>query len=131
FKLQGVGANSLGAGNGDEDSTRAMSSGDRAAERLGKAKVDMRLKGTEKGNGLAGGGGKRYRNTWIIKDEKAMQRLGEVDKMLRALVGRGKGGSQGITGLTEKSMGNAGMMKVCNGCGKIMKKEWMRCPFHL
>lgn len=51
-----------------------------------KAKVDGKLRGTARGLGMGVGGGKRYKKEWVVKDERALEVKGRVDRVLKELV---------------------------------------------
>jgi hypothetical protein len=72
--------------------------------------------------GAQGEGTKRYRNAWVIRNEKALKLKTEIDRRLRAL-------SVDIaTGL--KPEGRVETDRRCRGagCGRFVKNEWRYCP---
>lgn len=117
------------------------------------AKVPGRLRGTAKGL-AAHGGGKRYRQVWSIRDEKAMEEKRRVDRGLRKLMEReggrrsvmesdtkvagrgetpgenGRDRSQGEQGgYVERVMSGGKARRIHRGCGRVMSDDWSRCPF--
>jgi hypothetical protein len=119
--------------------------GDRVAE-LGKAVVNEKeYKGKRVGAGAGGLGKRFYRGEWIIKDEKAFGLLGEVNEALMATL-VGSLGFLTTLGMIERTKaplgtiihqemdgkrnGEGKLRRICGDCRKLMKAEWMRCPFH-
>lgn len=123
---QALGVGSEGAG------------GDREAD-LGRAKVDSKeYKGKVVGAGKGGAGKRFWRGEWIVKDQGAFDRLRQVEWELKSLVlgfhvfhGYDWSKGEGLVGkITERPMEKGRVRRVCGDCGKIMKIEWGRCPFH-
>jgi len=114
---------------------------------------------TRKPKGEAGAGKARvYRGEWIVKDEIALEIKKRVDRRLRGVVqgvreqvlrelkkeiaARGSRGGEEtgreIHGSTPGSVGSeeletigsgSGARKRCQRCGKLMKGDWVRCPY--
>lgn len=104
------------------------------------AKVDSKTRG-DTPNVLGGNAGKRFfKGEWIIKDERALSELSRINEWLVRIVWGAFDAeilrSQAeayrevgkITVRTGMDKGNS--RRVCGDCGKLMKNEWLRCPFH-
>lgn len=120
-------------------------------------KVKPEIRG-KKGGMHATGGGKRYKTEWVVKDEKAMDVKRRVDNKLKNLVrqlqgmdgmdgmdagrgrqSRGSRGGHGSSpgeypreaegGISEVPITGGKVLRKCKGCGRIMKGDWVRCPF--
>jgi hypothetical protein len=110
------------------------------------AKVKAGLRG-KAGSMAAQGGGKRYKTEWIVKDERALEVKARVDRRLRRLVDgvwdqvlkesrgstpgetHGSRGGSGGEGIELREMGKGKVRKVCRECGKMMRDDFVRCPY--
>jgi hypothetical protein len=72
--------------------------------------------------GAQGEGTKRYRNAWVIRNEKALKLKTDIDRKLRLL------SVEIATGL--KPEGRVEGTRRCQGagCGRYLKNEWRYCP---
>lgn len=99
----------------------------------------------------SGGAGKKYKNVWTVKDERALNAKAWVDKELIRVTqgameilrtggvpetgesspgGKTRGSRGGIVERTVKfKNGNERVQKVCKDCGKVMKSDYVRCPY--
>jgi hypothetical protein len=78
---------------------------------LGKAKGDSR-----------GSRGKRYKRTFVVLDDAALQLKTRMDKRLRMIA---RDISNGLAGVDEEGGPVRG---VCDGCGRFMQMTWLFCP---
>ena len=122
------------------DSTdRRSRRSDRDSE-LGRTKVDEKeWKGKALAGGAGGRGKGRFNGEWIVKDEVALDKLRDVNQSLRDLVlgvmihvDRHNWGVNGckVGVIAERIMEKGRIRRVCEDCGKLMKVEYRRCPFH-
>jgi hypothetical protein len=69
------------------------------------------------------GGGKRYKKSFVVMDEKALDAKQTIDKRLRQIAREIEmmlsGGSDGVGGVEPTR---------CGSCGIITKPEWRYCP---
>lgn len=72
-----------------------------------------------KGRQQAQGGGKKYRNYWLIGDSRAFSFKERVDAELATLATR-------ILDTMER--GYEGVAEQCGGCGQWLKNSWKFCP---
>src|SRR5436190_19055346 len=96
--------------------------------RSGAEKVKVRVSDRRAGEGAVargaqGEGTKRYRNAWVIRNEKALKLKGDIDGKLRDVT------EDIIEGLKPDSR-LAGTGRRCKGagCGRFLKNEWRYCP---
>lgn len=88
--------------------------------------------GVESGDAphLGGGAPKKGPGGWHVKDPRALEIKGRMDKRLRAMAREirrdlagvedaGKGGGEG---------GRGASILQCSGCGRIAEKDWQWCP---
>lgn len=100
--------------------------GDEAAV---KAKVAGKYKGKRVGAGVGGAGKRWVEPPRVIKDEKLGEVLGRVNRLLERI-----GESQGRLGeqvgrIVKRDIAGR-RRRVCDECGKFMKDEFLRCPYH-
>lgn len=122
--------------------------GDRKAD-LGKAIIDEKeYKGKRVGAGKGGASKRYYNGEWIIKDEDALDNLKMVNLGLQHIrmgfttviatpFGKSEDRKEGgqtlvprVGVIVEKIMEKGRVRKVCDDCGKLMKGEFKRCPYH-
>lgn len=84
-----------------------------AAGELGKAKVT--------GAGGAKTTGKRYKKTFVVLDERALELKTAVDKRLRNI-------GRDLRAALDGADFVAGDQPRCSGCGNIMMPGWNFCP---
>jgi len=72
--------------------------------------------------GAQGEGTKRYRNAWVIRNEKALKVKTEVDRKLRLL------SVEIATSLKPEGHIESTRRCVGPGCGRYLKNEWRYCP---
>lgn len=123
----GVGAGGgLGSGEWvDEEKAEAMEARIRA-ERRGTAPPGMRTKSGQETASLHArrgvGKGRRHRTVWTVRDERALEMKGRIDRKLRRL-GRELRGFLGDEGETLAA-------RRCSGrsCKRFVELEWRFCP---
>lgn len=74
--------------------------------------------GKARGNGAKPG--RRYKKSWIVQDEKALQLKDRVDKRLRAMAGDIAGELAGGDGPAHQAN--------CVGCRTFLQVNWRYCP---
>lgn len=97
---------------------------------------------------ISGSGGKRFKQFWSIRDERAAKIKTALDRKLvraaeAALRDLSKAREHGVVGAagaaensvpdTRKSSEHSSQKRKktrCPVCGKIQSDEWTRCPFH-
>jgi len=72
--------------------------------------------------GAQGEGTKRYRNAWVIRNERALELKGVIDRRLRELT------EDIISGLEGKALELNSRKCKARGCGRYVKNEWRYCP---
>lgn len=90
-------------------------------DQTGVTSVPSKLRG-KKGSMAAQGGGKRYKNAWLLRDERALHFKQGIDRELRGIAAKielAMGGSDGGSG-KRKFEGNLGKTGVCGGCKKFV-----------
>jgi len=117
--------------------------GERAGE-VGKGPADGALGGTLKGLRIrsdvnagsaprVSGGGKKYKNVWTVKDQRALDLKNRTDKRLRGIareIAEEVSSSGRDLGVGSDSIGgNATITRRCTGCGRAMATEWSFCAF--
>ena len=95
----------------------------RAGE-LGKAKTDTSKKGTHIGAG-AGGSSKRWNRVFQVKDERALELKGRMDKRLRGMAREMRNELMGLDG----SGASTSTRRNCSGCGRILQSHFNFCPY--
>jgi hypothetical protein len=106
----------------------------------GRRRGDQGLR-TRHGYGVGSGGAPRYRedrdgDTARLLDEQALEIKRRVDKELKRIVGRISREVQGQAKSGEQSQGDtpgwkkllANGREACRGCGKLVGRDWVRCP---
>lgn len=113
---------------------------------IGKGPADAPLPGTVKGLRVdsgknagsaprVGAGGKRYKNNWTVRDDKALALKHRLDKRLRAMAreitelledrfGSTRDASMG----SDRTAGVGDSTRRCSSCGRVMAIEWNFCP---
>lgn len=113
---------------------------------VGKGPADAPLPGTVKGLRVdsgknagsaprVGAGGKRYKNNWTVKDDRALALKARLDKRLRAMAREiAEVLADSGRAARDQAMGpgrQAGMGAAegrCTGCGRTLAIEWRFCP---
>lgn len=99
--------------------TRALGSADGGTAARGKAAENTGALGKAKRK-TAGGQGKKYKEHWVVQDEKALDLKTRVDKRLRAL---GRDIRKGLAGeISEAERAR------CVCCSSYMSADWIYCP---
>lgn len=80
---------------------------------LGRAKGDSRASR-----------GKRYKRTFVVLDNRALELKTRMDKRLRMMA---RDISNGLLGVEDNAQGGAGGGN-CPGCGRFMQMTWNFCP---
>jgi hypothetical protein len=102
-----------------ETFTRALGSADSGAQARGKGQertADLARAKVKK----TGGQGKRYKQIYVIKDERALETKLKADKRLRALARDMR--------LMLKGEEDAGSKARCGGCSGFVSSDWRFCP---
>lgn len=89
---------------------------------LGRAHTVTRKKGEMVGAG-AGAGGKRYKKIFVVRDERALELKGRIDRRLRAIA---RDIRVGIEVQAGEKVGETA--KQCGKCGRIYVMNYNFCP---
>lgn len=107
---------------------------------LGKASSNETMRGTHKGlrtdSGKEGGGSaphlgggapKKGPGGWVVKDTRALELKGKMDKRLRSMAREIR---RELAGAGEGGTADSGRARIlqCGGCGRIAETTWLYCP---
>lgn len=87
-----------------------------------------------KGKGAASGGGKRHREHWTIRDERALRLKGRIDRELLGLVeeirlGMKRSGEKSSSRAAGEGSGPDSSQCTGATCRRMMKTGWTWCPW--
>jgi len=109
----------------------------RAARLIKKEEGDVLDRDPDRGGGSARGGGKRHRDHWLIKDERAFRLKKNIDDQLRELAtvvaleladGRAADSSR-AAGVSDPTIPDQSThTPQCAGCQRFLKSTWHYCP---
>lgn len=113
-----------------------------SGEVVGQGMAEVLDRDPDRGGGAARSGGKRHRDHWLVKDERAFRLKKTVDDQLRELAdaalqslsssspssrAAGKSSRLNQADGDDATTGN-GAVPTCPGCRKFLKASWRYCP---
>jgi hypothetical protein len=76
-------------------------------------------------------GGKRFvKGAWPIRDERALEMKNRLDRKILAALRETLDTLVLSEGMRASSSGSGSVLIRCGDCGRFLKTDWARCPYH-